>query len=94
MNVAATLPQSRNFSARLPREAAVGHQGDRIGHAAIDLDVGYQAFALGDRIVNAEFAQAQHRQANAQDLPGAEVTVRLGGEIEIFGERLHGASIR
>ncbi len=70
-----------------------GHQRDCVGHAAIDFDVSDQALALGDGVVDAEFAQSQHRQADSQDLSGTEVTVRLGCEIQILGECLHGAIV-
>ncbi len=67
-------------------QAAVGDQRHRVGHAAVDLDVGDDAFAFGDRIVNAQFEQPQHGQPNAQNLPGAQVAVGHGGQVEIFGE--------
>ena len=70
-------------------EPAVGHDRDRIGNAAIDLNVGNEAFALGDGIVDAEFAQAEHRQAHAEHLAGTKMTMRPGREFQIFAERFH-----
>ena len=66
-------------------EAAVRDQRDGIGDAAVDLDVGDDAFAFGDGVVNAEFAQSEHGQAHAQDLAGAQVTVGDGRKVEVFG---------
>ncbi len=66
-------------------QATIGYQRDSIGDATIDFDVRDQAFALGNRIVDAELAQSQHRQANSKDLAGAEMTVGLGGQVQIFG---------
>ena len=64
-NVAATLPQSRNFNARLP-ESASSDDGDRVGGAAIDFDERDETlsvFSLG--IVNAKFLQAEHSETHA-----------------------------
>ncbi len=71
-------------------EAAVGHERDGIGDAAVDLDVGDEPLALGDGVVNAEFAQAEHGEAHAKDLPGAQMAVGLCGEVEVFGKGFHG----
>ena len=70
-------------------EAAVGDQRDGIGDATVDLHVSNQAFALGDGVVDAEFAEAEHGQAHAQDLAGAEVSVGGGGQFEVFSEGFH-----
>jgi len=70
-------------------ETAVGDQRDSIGDAAVDFNVRNDAFAFGDGIFDAEFAQAEHGEAHAEDLAGAEVAVGDGGEIEVFGEGLH-----
>jgi len=81
-------PQSRNFRARFA-EAAVGDERDGVGNAPVDLHVGNNALAIGDGIVDAEFLQAEHGQAHAEDLARAEVPVGDGGEIEVFSESLH-----
>ena len=73
-------------------EAAIGDQGDGVCDAAVDLDVSDDAFALGDG-VEAEFADAQHGESHAENLPGADVAMGDGGEFEVFGERLHGAIV-
>jgi hypothetical protein len=70
-------------------EAAVGDQSDSVGDAAVNLDEGDDAFALGDG-VEAEFADAEHGKAHAEDLPGADMAVGDGGEFEVFGEAFHG----
>ncbi len=69
-------------------EAAVGDEGYCVGDAAVDFDVGDDAFAFGDG-VEAELANAQHGQAHTQHLTRAEVAVGDGGEFEIFGQGLH-----
>src|SRR5438552_172043 len=61
----------------------------RIGNAAIDLNVGNEAFALGDGIVDAAFAQSEHRQAHAEHLSRTKMTMRPGREFQIFAERFH-----
>ena len=89
-NVAATFPQSRNFSARLPRRHPVTTR-DGVGGAAVDLDEGDEALAVFSvRIVDAEFLQAEHGEAHAQDLAGTEVSVGLFGVAKIFVEGFHG----
>src|SRR5882672_5701731 len=72
-------------------ETAVGDERDGVGDAPVDFNVGNDALALGDRIVDAEFAQAEHREAHAEDLAGAKVAVGDRGELEIFSESLHGS---
>ena len=88
-NVAATLPQSRNFKRALA-ETAAGDDGDGIGGAAVDFHKSHQTFAvLATGIVNAELCQAEHGQAHAQNLTGAQVSVGLFGVAQIFVERFH-----
>src|SRR5882762_11291028 len=70
-------------------KSAVGDKRDGVSDAAVDLYVRDNALALGDGIVDAEFAQPEHRQAYAEDLSGAEVTVGHGGQLEIFSKRFH-----
>src|SRR6266404_2301643 len=72
-------------------ETAVGDERDGVGDAPVDFNVRNDALALGDRIVDAEFAQAEHREAHAEDLAGAKVAVGDRGELEIFSESLHGS---
>ena len=74
-------------------EPAICDQRDSVSHAAVDFDVSHDAFALGDRIGDAEFAQAEHRQAHAEHLPGAQMAVRDCGQFQIFVERLHRISL-
>jgi hypothetical protein len=75
-------------------KAAIGYHCDGVGYAAIDFDVGDQALAIGDGIIDTEFAQAQHGQADAEDLASTEVAVRYRGQVEILIKRLHGAIVR
>jgi hypothetical protein len=80
--------------AKLQRALAQPASGDQrhgIGRAAVDLHKSHQPFALLHRIVDAEPLQSQHGQAHAQNLPGAHVSVRPLGFLEIFFERLHSA---
>src|ERR1700728_330733 len=71
-------------------QAAAGDYGNGIGGTAIDLDEGNKSFAVFTaRIVDAEFTQAEHRQAGAENLPGAEMSVGLLGIAEVFVEGLH-----
>ena len=57
-------------------KAASGDDGNRVSHATINLNVGNQAFAVcAAGIVDAEQFEPQHRHANAEDLPGAQVSV-------------------
>src|SRR5712692_11007777 len=67
-------------------EAAVGDERDGVSHAAIDFDIRNEALALGDGIVNAKFAQAEHGQAHAEDLPGAQMAVSHGGQVNVFSK--------
>ena len=70
-------------------EAAIRYQRDRIGEAAIDFHVRDDAFALGDRIVDAEVTQAQRGHAHAKYLAGTKMAVRGLGEFQIFIQRFH-----
>ena len=91
-NVAAILPQSRNFRRPLA-QAASGDNGDGIGRAAVDFHKGDEAFAVfAMGIVNAEFLQSQHREAHAQHLPGAKMSMGLFGVAKIFVEGFHETS--
>jgi hypothetical protein len=74
-------------------EPRVGDQRDSVGDAAIDLDVGNDALAVGDGIINSQFPQPQHGQADAKDLSGAKVSMGEGSEFEVFGKCLHIAAI-
>ena len=65
-------------------KSAVGDKRDGVSDAAVDLYVRDNALALGDGIVDAEFAQPEHRQAHAENLSGAEVAVGHRGQLEIF----------
>ena len=92
MNVAATLPQSRNFSARFA-EAASGDHGDRVGGATIDFNEGYEALPVFPlRIVNAKFLQAEHGETYAKNLARAEVAMSLFSVEEVFVEGFHESS--
>ena len=71
-------------------ESAIRDEGDGIGDATIDLHEGDEAFAVGNGIVDAKFFQAEHGQANAEDLASADVTVGDGGEVEVLSEGFHG----
>ncbi len=88
-----------NFSpvAELQRalaQAASGDYGDGVGGAAVDLDEGDQTLAVfAVRIVDAEFLQAEHGEAHAEDLAGAEMSVGLFGVAEIFVEGFHGKAV-
>ncbi len=71
-------------------ETAAGNHGDGIGGAAVDFHKSNQAFAvLAARIVDAELCQAEHGQAHAENLAGAQVSVGLFGVAQIFVERFH-----
>src|SRR5262249_29473986 len=70
-------------------EAAVGDESDSVGQAAIDFDIGDDALALGDGIIDAKLTESQHSHANAEDLAGAKVTVRHGSQLQIFVEGFH-----
>ena len=86
--VAATFPQSKNLRARFA-EAAIGDKSDGVRHAAIDFDVGDNAFAVADGIFDAEFAETEHGEADAEDLSGADVAVGDGGVFEVLVEGFH-----
>src|ERR1700689_3605239 len=71
-------------------ETTAGDHGDRVGGATVDLHKGDQTLAvLAAGILNAELRQAKHGQAHAQNLTGAEVSVRLLSVTQIFVERFH-----
>src|SRR5260370_30425261 len=70
-------------------EEAIRDESDSIGDAAVDFNVGDEALALSGGVVDAEFAQTEHREAHPEDLPGAKVAVGLRGEVKVFGERFH-----
>ena len=78
-------------------EAAAGDDGDGVGGAAVDLDEGDEAFAVGiDEafgVVDAEALAAEHGHADAEDLAGAEVAVGDFGFAEEGVEGLHGLMI-
>jgi hypothetical protein len=74
-------------------QAAIGNQRDRVRDAAIDFHVGNKALAVGDGIRDAEFAKAEHCEANAENLASADVAVGDDGEFEVFGEGFHVAVI-
>jgi hypothetical protein len=68
-NVAATFPHS---------EAASGHDGNRVGGAAIDLHKRNQALAVFTaRVFDPQLLKPKHRQTRAEHLPGAQVSVCL-----------------
>jgi hypothetical protein len=68
-------------------KAASSDDGNRVGHAAIDLDVGNQAFAiLAAGIVNAQQFEPQHGHAHTEDLSGAQVSVGFVGIAQEFVE--------
>src|SRR5579863_9716219 len=70
-------------------EAAVGNERDSIRNAAVDFDISDDAFAFGNGVGDAEFAQTEHGQANTENLASTDVAVGYGGEFEIFGEGFH-----
>ena len=79
-------------------EAAAGDDGDGIGGAAIDLDEGDEALAVGAvhqaaGVVDAQHAAAQHGHADSKYLPGAEMAVGDLSFAQQAVERLHGAII-
>ena len=70
-------------------EAAIGDEGDGVRHAAVDFDIGDDALAFADGIFDAEFAKAEHGEADAEDLSGADVAVGDGGVFEVLVEGFH-----
>ncbi len=75
-------------------EAAAGDDGDGVGGAAVDLDEGDEALAVfrideAFGVVDAEALAAEHGQADAEDLAGAEVAVSDFGFAEESVEGLH-----
>jgi hypothetical protein len=75
-------------------EAAAGDDGDGVGGAAIDLDEGDEAFAVGSLgVVDAQASTAEHRQTNAEDLSGAEMSMGDFGLTQEGFEALHALMI-
>ena len=74
-------------------ETAISDESHSVSDAAINFDKGNNALAIGDGIVNAEFLEAEHRQADSEDLAGTEVAVSNSGEFKIFGQRFHGYTV-
>ena len=70
-------------------ETAIGDESDGVCHAPIDFDVRDDALAFADGIFDAEFAEAEHGEANAEDLAGADVAVGDGGVFEVLVEGFH-----
>ena len=71
------FPEIAKFQGSLS-QAAAGHHRDSIGHAAIDLDEGHQALSVGARgVIQGEHAQTIKGHPQAQNLPGAQVSVGL-----------------
>ena|SRR5579859_2833300 len=71
-------------------KAASGNDGDRVGSTAVDFHECNQALAVVALwIVDAKFLQAEHCEANAQDLAGADVSVGLFGVVEVLVEGFH-----
>jgi len=70
-------------------EAAIGDESDGVRHAAIDFNVGDDALLFADGIFDAEFAEAEHGEAHAEDLSGADVAVGDGGVFEVLVEGSH-----
>ncbi len=66
-------------------EAAAGDDGDGIGGAAVDLDEGDEALAVGVEravgemagagVVDVEMVEGEHGHAHAEDLTGAEMAM-------------------
>jgi hypothetical protein len=71
-------------------EAAPGDDGDGVGGAAVDLDEGDEAFAVGPLgVLDAEALAAEHGHADSEDLSSAEVAVGDLGFAEEGVEGLH-----
>ncbi len=71
-------------------ETAPGDDPDRVGSAAVDLDEGDQALAVAATgLVDAETPAAEHSHTDAENLPGAEVTVRGFGHGQQIVEGFH-----
>src|ERR1700678_3448786 len=65
-------------------QSASRDHGDRVGGATVDFDESDQPLAVfAAWIVDAEFLQPEHRQANAEHLPGAKMAVGLFRIVEI-----------
>jgi len=88
------LPPVAEFESTLA-EAAAGDDGDGVGGAAIDFDEGDETLAVGGAgLGDAEALAAEHGEADAEDLAGAEVAVGELGLAEEVVEGLHGVMIR
>ena len=70
-------------------EAAIGDESHGVRHAAVDFDVRDDALAVADGIFDAEFAEAEHGEADAEDLTGADVAVGDSGVFEVLVEGFH-----
>ena len=70
-------------------EAAIGDESDGVCHAAIDFDIRDDTLAFADGIFDAEFAKAEHGEADTEDLTGADVAVGDGGVFEVLVEGFH-----
>jgi len=71
-------------------KAAASDDGDGIGGATVDFHKSNETLAvLATGIFDAELCQAEHGQAHAENLTGAQVSVCLFGVAEVFVERFH-----
>jgi hypothetical protein len=72
-------------------QPAARDYADRIRGAAIDFDEGDQSFAIPAAwVLYTQPAATERGQANAQHLPGAEMTVDYPGFFQQFIESWHG----
>src|SRR5262249_17969815 len=72
-------------------EAASGDDADRVGHAAVYLDVGDEALAVAaDWVVEAEKAHAHQRHSQAQNLASAEVPMRNSRQLFVLAHGKQG----
>ena len=75
-------------------ETAAGDDPNSIGGAAVDLDEGDEALAVGPFwVVDAEALATQHRHADSKNLSGAEMAVGYFGFAKEGFKRLHGVMI-
>jgi hypothetical protein len=74
-------------------EAAAGDERDGVGDAAVNFNVGDEALAFCDRVVDAELAEAKHGKAHSENLSSAKMAVGLGGKIQIFSQGFHKTSL-
>jgi len=71
-------------------KTAAGDDGDGVGGAAVDLHKGDESLAIGTaRLVDAKSLAANHGEANAEDLSGAEMAVGEFGLAEEIVKGLH-----